>query len=88
VPAAYRRWLIAKSLAARIVYREGIEAVEAVEVDSIGSLAADFLHREAEREQLAGEVEDSPLTHAAEIAALLRASSILSTVENGETESP
>jgi glutamate dehydrogenase len=86
MPIAYRRWLIAKSLAARIVYREGIEAVEGVEVESIGPLAAEFLHREAEREHLAGEVESSTIKHAAQIADVLRTSSIFSTVKSGEIE--
>jgi glutamate dehydrogenase len=88
MPIAYRRWLIAKSLAARIVYREGIEAVEDVEVESIGPLAAEFLHREAKREDLADEVESSTIKHAAQIADVLRTSSIFSTVKSGEIESP
>ena len=88
VPKAYRRWLIAKSLAARIVYREGIEAVEAVESDSIATLAVEFLRREAERERLAGEVDTSRMDHAAEVAHLLRTTSILSTIQSTEAESP
>ena len=80
MPPAYRRWLIAKSLAARIVYREGLESVEAVESDSIASLAVEFLKRELQREELAGEVDASVIDHAADIAALLRTTSILSTI--------
>ncbi len=88
LPLAYRRWLIAKSLAARIVYREGIEAVEAVEAESIGPLAAEFLQREIDREGLADEVDGSSMPHAAEIANLLRTTSILSTIQSTEAESP
>ncbi|MDP7028826.1 MAG: NAD-glutamate dehydrogenase [Phycisphaerales bacterium] len=88
LPTAYRRWLIAKSLAARIVYREGIEAVEAVEAESIGPLAAEFLQREIERERLAGEVDGSRMADAAEIANLLRTTSILSTIQSTEADGP
>lgn len=86
VPLAYRRWLIAKSLAARIVYREGIEAVEAVEPESLGGLAVEFLRREQEREQLAREVDESQANHASAIATLLRTTSILSTIHSSESE--
>jgi len=86
MPPAYRRWLIAKSLAARIVYREGLESVEAVQTDSIPELAVEFLRREHQRAQLAAEVEDSTMDHAADIAALLRTTSILSTIPCNESE--
>ncbi len=87
MPPAYRRWLIAKSLAARIVYREGLEAVEAVESDSIPALAVEFLRREQQREHLADEVDASAMDHAADIASLLRTTSILSTIPcNNESE--
>jgi glutamate dehydrogenase len=86
MPPAYRRWLIAKSLAARIVYREGLESVEAVESDSIATLALEFLKRELQREQLAGEADSSVMDHAADIAALLRTTSILSTIQCSDSE--
>ncbi len=86
MPPAYRRWLIAKSLAARIVYREGLESVEAVESDSIATLAPEFLKRELQREQLAGEADSSVMDHAADIAALLRTTSILSTIQCSDSE--
>ncbi|MCP4759151.1 MAG: hypothetical protein GY894_09960 [Planctomycetes bacterium] len=86
MPLAYRRWLIAKSLAARIVYREGIEAVEALETESIATLAVEYLHREIERECLAAEVDASLIDHAADIAMLLRTTSILSTIHPSESD--
>ena len=86
VPEAYRRWLIAKSLAARIVYREGIEAVEAVEAESIFALAIEFLHREQQREELAESVDGSSIEHADEIAKLLRTTSILATIRGRKSE--
>jgi len=86
MPPAYRRWLIAKSIAARIVYREGLESVEAVECDSIPELAVEFLRREQQREQLAAEVDASVMDHAADIATLLRTTSILSTIPCNESE--
>jgi glutamate dehydrogenase len=87
MPPAYRRWLIAKSLAARIVYREGLESVEAVESDSIPVLAVEFLRREQQREHLAAEVDSSVMEHAGDIAALLRTTSILSTIPcNNDSE--
>ena len=86
VPEAYRRWLIAKSLAARIVYREGIEAVEAVEAESIFSLAIEFLHRESQREQLAQAVDHADIEHAHDIAELLRTTSILASIRGRKSE--
>ena len=86
MPAAYRRWIIAKALAARIVYREGIEAVEAVEAESIFSLAVEFLHREHEREQLAQAVEGAAIDCAADIADLLRNTSILASIRGRKSE--
>ena len=80
MPEAYRQWVIAKSLAAHIVYREGIEAVEAVEQDSVASLAVAYLQREADRAALADEVDASSLEHAQEIADLLRTTSIMSSM--------
>ena len=86
MPEAYRRWIIAKSLAARIVYREGIEAVEAVEAESMLGLAVEFLHREQEREQLAETVAKAPIDSAADIAELLRNTSILASIRGRKSE--
>ncbi|MCH2141697.1 MAG: NAD-glutamate dehydrogenase [Phycisphaerales bacterium] len=86
MPDAYRRWIIAKALAARIVYREGIEAVEAVEAESIFSLAVEFLHREHEREQLAQAAEGAAIDCADDIADLLRNTSILASIRGRKSE--
>ncbi len=84
LPLTYRRWMIAKALAARIVYREGMEAVEAIDADSVASLAVGFLHRERRRNALADAVEGTDLADAAEIADLLRRTAIIPTMRTGE----
>jgi glutamate dehydrogenase len=84
LPQSYRRWLVAKALAARIVYREGMEAVEAIDVDSVAALAVGFLHRERRRNDLADAVEGTSLADAREIADLLRRTAIIPTMRPGE----
>lgn len=84
LPESYQRWLVAKALAARIVYREGMEAVEAIDVSSVAALAVGFLHRERRRNELADAVESTALSDAAEIADLLRRTAIIPTMRPGE----
>ena len=84
LPKTYRKWMIAKALAARIVYREGMEAVEAIDTDSVTQLAIGFLEREARRNQLAQAVSGTELADREEIADLLRRTAILPTMRAGE----
>ncbi|MCP3905945.1 MAG: glutamate dehydrogenase [Planctomycetes bacterium] len=79
-PAAYLRWLMAKSLAARIVYREGFEYLEPMPQAAIAVLAQRFLRIELDRENLARQVEGSDLPDRAHIARVLREAGILSSL--------
>jgi len=57
VPASYRRWIIAKSLAARIVYREGFEHIDSMPMAAIADFAVRYLKKEEARRQLIEAVE-------------------------------
>ena len=87
LPETYRNWLVAKALAARIVYREGMEAVETIDVKSVASLAIGFLKRERRRDELADTVAATDLENRDEIAGLLRRSAILPTMQAGDGDS-
>jgi glutamate dehydrogenase len=78
-PRAYMKMIMAKTLAARIVYREGIEYLEEVDPDEIAELALRYLRLERERDRLASEVEGSTLPRKQRIATVLRQAGILST---------
>ncbi len=79
-PNRYLKWIMAKSLGARIVYREGLEAVEPMPTDSIAALAVRYLRLELERIELIDEVGASKLPSRERIARLLAAAGILSTM--------
>jgi glutamate dehydrogenase len=83
-PSPYLKWIIAKSLAARIVYREGFEALETMSMVPIADLATRYLRMEFERHRLVDEVERSDLPSRLRIARLLNDAGILSTL--GERE--
>ena len=72
--------MAAKSLAARLVYRKGINALEKMPTETICSTATDFLRLEKERDRLAAEVDMSNLEDSTRIADLLRQTGILSTI--------
>jgi hypothetical protein len=72
---------MAKSLAARIVYREGFEYLESLPVSAIADLAVRYLRLEAERERLIDEISKSQLPDRQRIAELLGEAGILTTLE-------
>ena len=72
---------LAKSLSARIIYREGFEYLESMPIDAIAKLATKYLHLELERQQLMDEVESSDLPSRQRIMDLLQRAGILSTLE-------
>ena len=80
VPRAYLKWMMAKSLAARMVYREGYKDIESMPVEALKSLAVRYLRLEHERTELAQKIEKSSLPDAARVAQLLRSAGILSTL--------
>lgn len=80
VPKPYLGWIMAKSLAARIVYREGYRYLEAMPREGIGEMAVNYLHSELERFRLADEVMSSELPDRERIARLLHKAGIMATL--------
>ncbi|MCH2148554.1 MAG: NAD-glutamate dehydrogenase [Phycisphaerales bacterium] len=81
-PRPYLRWIMAKSLAARMVYREGYASLEAMPVDVIAPLALEFLRIEQRRIELAGLVDDSSIMQSEQISSILRKAGIFSTMDH------
>ncbi len=79
-PRNYLEWIMAKSMAARLVYREGFEFLETMSEQALAKLALDYLRLETERRRLAEEVSASDLPHKERIARLLERAGILSTL--------
>jgi glutamate dehydrogenase len=79
-PRPYLRWIMAKSLSARIVYREGFEYLDSMPMAAIAQLAVRYLRLELERDRLADEVASSGLAERERIADVLRHAGILPTV--------
>jgi len=80
-PRPYLKWIMAKSLAARIVYREGYEYLDVMPLDAIADLAVKYLQLELERRRLIDEVSASELPDRQRIAELLSRAGILTTLE-------
>ncbi|MDP7008682.1 MAG: NAD-glutamate dehydrogenase [Phycisphaerales bacterium] len=86
MPTAYIRWMMVKSLAARMVYREGFEYLETMENDDLAGLALRYLDLEQERSTLVDAVLDSDLQDKHRIASLLHDAGIFSTMGRRNTE--
>ena len=86
MPTAYIRWMMVKSLAARMVYREGFEYLETMEDDDLAGLALRYLDLEQERTTLVDAVLDSDLQDKHRIASLLQDAGIFSTMGRRNTE--
>jgi len=82
LPETYLRWMMAKSLAARIVYREGFEYLDAMPMAAIADLALEYLRRELERQKLAESVLGSSLEQRERIAGILCSAGIFATLGN------
>jgi glutamate dehydrogenase len=80
MPDAYLQWMMAKSLAARIVYREGFEYLETMEDADLAGLALRYLDLEEEREKLTATILSSDLQYKDRVAALLHDAGIFSTM--------
>lgn len=80
LPDTYLQWMMAKSLAARIVYREGFEYIETMEDADLAELALRYLDLEEERETLTKEIFKSDLQYKDRVAALLHDAGIFSTM--------
>lgn len=81
MPHPYLKWIMAKSLAARMVYREGFEYLETMPMAAIADLGVRYLRSELERTQLVDEVAKSTLPDRQRIAELLGEAGILTTLE-------
>ncbi len=79
-PQRYLKWMMAKSLAARIVYREGFEYLESMSNDAIAELAVRYLDMDLERRRLIESVNKSKLPERERIVDLLARAGILSTL--------
>lgn len=71
LPLAYLRWLAAKSLASRIVYREGVDFFASMPPAAIAAVSLEYLRQDVFTRQLVDEVSKSALTHRDRIAELL-----------------
>ncbi len=74
LPGAYLEWVVAKSVASRIVYREGIDFFAAMESAAVAAIALNYLQKDRELRELIGEVRGSTLAHGERIATLLERS--------------
>ena len=80
-PKSYLKWIMAKSLAARIVYREGFEYLDSMPTESIAQLALKYLKFELERKLLIEEVDKSTLPSRTRLIELLNDAGILPTLD-------
>ena len=71
LPIAYQQRLVAKSLAARITYREGIDFLQSIEDESVGAYVLSYIRKEVELRKLIEEVRASSEPWAARVADLL-----------------
>lgn len=81
MPRPYLKWIMAKSLAARMVYREGFEYLETIPLGAIPALGVRYLRMELERARLVDEITRSSLADKNRIAELLGEAGILTTLE-------
>jgi len=79
-PRPYLKWIMAKTLSARIVYREGFEYLESMPLGAIAEVALKFLREELERKRLADLVASSGVADKARIAQILNQTGILATL--------
>lgn len=79
-PRPYLKWMMAKSLAARIVYREGFEYLDSMPVAAIAELSLRYLRMEKERAELVQRLERSGVPDRERISHLLDRSGILPTL--------
>jgi glutamate dehydrogenase len=76
LPHAYLEWMVAKSVASRIVYREGIDFFASMESGAVAEIALNYLKKELELRGLVGEVRASALARGERIAQLLERAGI------------
>jgi hypothetical protein len=80
-PRPYLKWIMAKSLAGRIVYREGFEYLESMPLAAIAQLAIRYLKLDIERRRLVDQVKTSQLPDRERLVEVLGEAGVLSTLE-------
>ena len=76
LPPAYLRWVVAKGVASRIVYREGIDFFASMESTAVAETALRYMLKAREIRSLIREVQESNLSNSRRIAALLERAGI------------
>lgn len=71
LPVPYLEWMVAKSVASRLVYREGLDFLASMGSDALASVALRYLQKSRQIRALVEQIHMSGLGNAAEIAALL-----------------
>lgn len=71
LPVPYLEWMVAKSVASRLVYREGIDFFASMGSDALASVSLRYLQKSRRIRALVDQIRTSGLGNAAEIAALL-----------------
>jgi glutamate dehydrogenase len=71
LPVPYLEWMVAKSVASRLVYREGIDFFASMDSDAVASVSLRYLQKSRDIRSLVDQVRSSGLAGASEIAMLL-----------------
>ncbi len=74
LPKSYLNWMMAASLATRIVYREGLAFLEEMPMAAIADLSFRYLRQERETDTLLDEIRGSTLPHRTRLVELLERS--------------
>ena len=85
LPAPYLEWVVAKGVASRIVYREGIDFFATMDGSAIAQISLEYLLKERDIQALISEVRASKLPHSERIAALLERAGTRAALLEGET---
>ncbi|HET6146978.1 MAG TPA: NAD-glutamate dehydrogenase domain-containing protein [Polyangia bacterium] len=86
LPASYRAQLVCTTIAASIVYREGLDYFRDVPPDRLAALALDYVLADRANRELIAEVERSGLTSAPQIARLLEAGGTRAALKSGRRD--
>ena len=80
LPKSYLDWMVVKSLAAKIIYREGIGYLSAMPKESIAPFALEYLGLEKERLILEKVINSNSIEHKNRLVEIIKKSGIISTM--------
>lgn len=83
LPDAYVRQLLSATLSSRMVYKEGVEWINAQSESTLGAFSKMYLDKSDRIEEILREIEDSDLSGKADVLQLLRASGVRTAMELG-----